>query len=126
MIRKAASFIPYFIRSLWTVDEHRGTIDMISDSGMYLSIGFKAYSRHIHSGSRAFRRRVYQHADRFAKAGNGQLIRVRLQEISVLGTVLVLRDDEVSDDDISVEVVQDPRFHDISTLGSDDFVLINL
>lgn len=126
MIRKAVSFIPYLIRSLWTIDEHRGTIDMISDSGLYLNIGFKAYSRNVMTGTRAFRRRVYQEADRVAKYGNGTLIRVRLQETSVLGTVLVLRGDEVSEDDISVEVIQDPKFYDISTLGIGELVLVNL
>lgn len=126
MFRKLTSFIPYFLRSLWIVDVHRGSIDMLSNQGLYMNIGFNAQSRRIRTGTRAFRRHVYHEAKRFAEAGNGKLIRVRLQEISVMGTVVILREDEVSEDAVSIEVIPDPKFREIAMFGSEDFTLVNL
>lgn len=115
-----------WLYSFWLIDEHRGMLTMIGNENLTLTIPFNAYSRRRMSGSRIFRRKVFKDASKFTVDAKCKLIEVRMQESSVLGKLVIVRPDVISEDAMSVEVVKDPLFRDIAILGSETLVLTNL
>jgi hypothetical protein len=126
MFKKLVKEVVHYLRSFWMIDVHRGAIDILSDDGYVLTIPFNAQCRQRKTGTRYFYRLVFNHAHQFSERVESKLIKVRLQEKSVLGKVVIFRNDPESADAMSVETITEPRVRDIAMFGDVSLHLVNL
>lgn len=123
---KLLTRISAYLRSFWIIDRHRGVIDVISKEGYYLNIPFDAQCRERYTGTRKFYRKVHAEALKISKGNKDKLMRVRLQERTDRGNLVILRTDNHSSDGMSVEIDQNPGIQTIADMGDGKFLLVNL
>lgn len=123
---KVLARVSAYLRSFWIIDRHRGVIDVISKEGYYLNLPFDAQCKERFTGTRTFYRKVHKEALKISGTNGDKLMRVRLQERTIRGNLVILRSDDHSSDGMSVEIDQDPSFRTIADMGDEKFLLVNL